>query len=65
MNERSRQLFDEAKRYIPGGVNSPVRAFKAVKRDPIFIQKGFGSKIYDVDGNEYIDCYLPWCRLTL
>ena len=45
---------------MPGGVNSPVRAFKSVNGDPIFIEKGKGSKIYDIDGNEYIDCISSW-----
>ncbi len=57
---KSKQLFTEAKQYIPGGVNSPVRAFKSVGGDPIFIQRGNGSKIYDVDGNEYIDYIGSW-----
>ncbi len=57
---KSKQLFTEAKKYIPGGVNSPVRAFKSVGGDPIFIQSGNGSKIYDVDGNEYIDYIGSW-----
>ncbi len=57
---KSKQLFTEAKQYIPGGVNSPVRAFKSVGGDPIFIQRGNGSKIYDVDGNEYVDYIGSW-----
>jgi glutamate-1-semialdehyde 2,1-aminomutase len=58
--EKSKQLFSEARKYIPGGVNSPVRAFKSVGGDPIFIKKGVGSKIYDVDGNEFIDYIGSW-----
>jgi len=58
--EKSRKLFEEAKKYIPGGVNSPVRAFKSVGGDPLFIKKGFGSKFWDVDGNEYIDYIGSW-----
>jgi glutamate-1-semialdehyde 2,1-aminomutase len=58
--EKSKLLFSEAKKYIPGGVNSPVRAFKSVGRDPIFIRRGAGSKIYDVDGNEFIDYIGSW-----
>src|SRR3990170_8215919 len=58
--EKSRQLFKEAEKYIPGGVNSPVRAFKSVGGNPIFIKSGKGSKIYDVDGNEYIDYIGSW-----
>ncbi len=58
--EKSNQLFNEAKKYIPGGVNSPVRAFKAVGGNPLFIKKGEGSKIYDVDGNEFIEYIGSW-----
>ncbi len=57
---KSVELFEKSKTYIPGGVNSPVRAFKAVNRTPIFINKANGSKIYDVDGNEYIDYVCSW-----
>ncbi len=57
---KSKQLFEKAKRYIPGGVNSPVRAFKSVGGEPIFIERGSGSKFYDVDGNEYIDYIGSW-----
>ena len=53
--KKSKQLFEEAKKFIPGGVNSPVRAFKSVGGEPIFIERGSGSKFYDADGNEYID----------
>ncbi len=56
----SEQLFNEAKKYIPGGVNSPVRAFKSVGGNPLFIKKGDGSKIFDVDGNEFIDYIGSW-----
>lgn len=56
----SKQLFEKAKRYIPGGVNSPVRAFKSVGGEPIFIERGSGSKFYDVDGNEYVDYIGSW-----
>ncbi len=57
---KSKQLFTKAKQFIPGGVNSPVRAFKSVGGDPIFIERGSGSKFYDVDGNEYIDYIGSW-----
>ncbi len=57
---KSEQLFAEAKEYIPGGVNSPVRAFKSVGGTPRFISKGVGSKMIDVDGNEYIDYIGSW-----
>ena len=53
--DKSKKLFAEAQRYLPGGVDSPVRAFKAVGGTPPFIAKGKGSRIYDVDGNEFID----------
>jgi glutamate-1-semialdehyde 2,1-aminomutase len=56
----SKQLFQEAQRYIPGGVNSPVRAFQAVGGSPLFIQRAKGSRIWDVDGNEYIDYVASW-----
>jgi len=58
-------LYQEALRYIPGGVNSPARAFKAVGGDPLFIEKGQGSRIYDVDGSEYLDYVLSWGPLIL
>ena len=60
MYKKSIQEFIKSKKLIPGGVNSPVRAFKSVGCDPIFFKKGNGSKIYDVDGNEYIDCVSSW-----
>ena len=58
--EKSRQLFKEAEKYIPGGVNSPVRAFKSVGGNPLFIKRALGSKLYDVDGNEFIDYVGTW-----
>lgn len=63
--ERSRALFEEAKKYIPGGVNSPVRAFKSVGDVPRFIAKAKGSHIWDVDGNEYIDYVCSWGPMIL
>jgi len=57
---KSKALFKEALKYIPGGVNSPVRAFKSVGGDPLFITHGKGSKFYDADGNEYIDYIGSW-----
>ena len=57
---KSKNLFEEAKKYIPGGVNSPVRAFKSVGGDPLFITRGNGSKVWDVDGNEFIDYIGSW-----
>ena len=58
--ELSHQLFQEALRYIPGGVNSPVRAFRAVGGEPFFASRASGARIYDVDGNEYIDYVGTW-----
>jgi len=58
--EKSIRLYERAKEVIPGGVNSPVRAFKSVGGNPRFIKKGLGSKIYDVDGNEYVDFIGSW-----
>jgi glutamate-1-semialdehyde 2,1-aminomutase len=63
--ERSEQLFTEAQGVIPGGVNSPVRAFKAVGGHPLFIRRGEGAHIFDVDGNEYVDYVGSWGPLIL
>ncbi len=63
--ERSKALFEEAKKYIPGGVNSPVRAFKSVGDTPRFIERAKGSHIWDVDGNEYIDYVCSWGPMIL
>jgi len=63
--ERSRELFQQAQQYLPGGVDSPVRAFKAVGGTPPFIVRGRGSRIYDVDGNEFIDYVCSWGPLIL
>ncbi len=57
---KSEKAFEEAKGLMPGGVNSPVRAFKSVGMNPIFMDYGKGAKIYDIDGNEYIDYVLSW-----
>ena len=62
---KSQQLFKEAVELIPGGVNSPVRAFKAVGDFPVFIEKGEGSKLYDVDSNEFVDYICSWGPLLL
>jgi glutamate-1-semialdehyde-2,1-aminomutase len=62
---RSSKLFAEAKKHMPGGVNSPVRAFRAVGRDPVFIAKAKGQFIYDVDGNKYIDYVGSWGPMIL
>ncbi|HIE13071.1 MAG TPA: glutamate-1-semialdehyde-2,1-aminomutase [Desulfotomaculum sp.] len=63
--DRSHSLFDEAQRYLPGGVNSPVRAFKAVGGGPVFIERGAGPRVFDVDGNAYIDYVCSWGPLIL
>jgi glutamate-1-semialdehyde 2,1-aminomutase len=63
--EISEKLFERAKRVIPGGVNSPVRAFKSVGGSPAFISRGDGSRIWDADGNEYIDYIGSWGPLLL
>lgn len=60
MDTRSKELFEAAKRHIPGGVNSPVRAFGSVGRTPRFIASAHGSRIVDVDGNEMIDYVCSW-----
>ena len=58
--KKSEKYFEISQKYIPGGVNSPVRAARAVHRDPVFIKSASGSKIFDVDGNEYIDYVCSW-----
>ncbi len=63
--QRSSALFAEAKQYIPGGVNSPVRAFKAVGGDPIFVKEAKGAYLYDEDGNKFIDYIASWGPLIL
>lgn len=62
---KSKRLFKEANKYLPGGVNSPVRAFKAVGGNPLFIAQGKGSKIYDVDRNCFVDYVMSWGALIL
>lgn len=62
---QSAQLFEKAKQYFPGGVNSPVRAFRSVGGTPLFIEKGKGAHIQDADGNEYIDYCCSWGPLIL
>ncbi|WLR50101.1 glutamate-1-semialdehyde 2,1-aminomutase [Bacillus tianshenii] len=63
--DKSKAHYKSATKLMPGGVNSPVRAFKSVNMDPIFMDHGKGSKIYDVDGNEYLDYVLSWGPLIL
>ncbi len=62
---KSEALFERAQEFIPGGVNSPVRAFRSVGGKPLFIAQGQGSRIFDVDGNEYIDYVGSWGPLLL
>lgn len=63
--EASRTAFEEAKQYIPGGVNSPVRAFKSVGLTPVYVDRGEGSRIYDIDGNSFIDYVCSWGPLIM
>ena len=60
MFDKSIKAFENANLFIPGGVNSPVRAFKSVHMNPVFFKSGKGSKMTDIDGNEYIDCVSSW-----
>ena len=62
---KSEEAMKVAETLMPGGVNSPVRAFKSVDTPAIFMDHGKGSKIYDIDGNEYIDYVLSWGPLIL
>lgn len=57
---KSEELFKKAQNIMPGGVNSPVRAFNAVKKTPFFVDKAQGAYLYDVDGNKYIDYVCSW-----
>ncbi|MNZ44181.1 Glutamate-1-semialdehyde 2,1-aminomutase [compost metagenome] len=61
----SREAFEEAKKYLPGGVNSPVRAFKSVGLTPMYIDHGVGSHVFDIDGNEFIDYVASWGPLIM
>ena len=63
--DKSISLFSRAQNSIPGGVNSPVRAFKSVGGNPLFISRAKGSYLYDVDGNQYIDCIASWGPMIL
>ncbi|WP_211746323.1 glutamate-1-semialdehyde 2,1-aminomutase [Paenibacillus sp. Marseille-Q4541] len=65
MEERSRNAFEEAKQYMPGGVNSPVRAFKSVGLTPMYADHGIGSRIFDIDGNSFIDYVASWGPLIM
>lgn len=63
--DKSKQAFTEAKQYMPGGVNSPVRSYRSVGSTPPFISAASGSRIYDIDNNEYIDYVLSWGPMIL
>ena len=63
--ERSRKAFEEARKVLPGGVNSPVRAFRAVGGEPLFVKRGQGAWIEDMDGNRYVDYVCSWGPLIL
>jgi glutamate-1-semialdehyde 2,1-aminomutase len=65
MYQKSKELFERAQRSIPGGVNSPVRAFKSVGGTPVFIREAKGAYLYDVDGNRYIDYINSWGPMIL
>ncbi len=65
MYEKSKQLFERAQKSIPGGVNSPVRAFKSVGGTPVFMKSAKGAYLYDVDGNKYIDYIASWGPMIL
>ncbi len=65
MYDLSKEMFARAKKFIPGGVNSPVRAFKSVNGTPICISKAKGSHLWDIDGNEYIDYVCSWGPMIL
>ena len=60
ITEKSESLFEKACTFMPGGVNSPVRAFRSVGRTPLFINRAEGDRIYDADGNEFIDYVCSW-----
>src|ERR1700739_1050586 len=63
--EKSSALYEKAKTFFPGGVNSPVRAFRSVGETPLLMKKGKGSHLWDADGNEYIDYCGSWGPLIL
>lgn len=65
MTSRNQQLFEQSQRLIPGGVNSPVRAFRSVGGTPVFFKKGAGSRLWDEDGREYIDYVGSWGPMIL
>ncbi|MBN2222743.1 MAG: aminotransferase class III-fold pyridoxal phosphate-dependent enzyme, partial [Vallitaleaceae bacterium] len=62
---RSKEAYEKAKKIIPGGVNSPVRSFSSVDSIPVYAKNGKGSRLWDIDGNEYIDYIQSWGPLIL
>ncbi|MGE4271718.1 MAG: glutamate-1-semialdehyde 2,1-aminomutase [Desulfitobacterium sp.] len=64
-DKRSKEAFARANLVLPGGVNSPVRAYKSVGREPVFIERGQGARLWDIDGNSYLDYVLSWGPLIL
>ena len=62
---RSKELFEAAQKHIPGGVNSPVRAFRAVGGTPIFFDRAAGAYMFDADGKRYIDYIMSWGPMIL
>jgi glutamate-1-semialdehyde 2,1-aminomutase len=62
---RSAELYARALQYLPGGVNSPVRAMRAIGRDPIFVERAEGAELFDIDGNRYVDWMCSWGPLIL
>lgn len=65
IDTQSKAAFEKAKRCLPGGVNSPVRAYKSVGLTPVFVERAAGSRIYDIDGNEFIDYICSWGPLIM
>src|ERR1700709_917868 len=59
-DSRSAELYARAQMYLPGGVNSPVRAMRSIGRDPIFVQRALGAELVDVDNNSYVDWVCSW-----
>src|ERR1700674_6134588 len=63
--KRSREIFERAEKVLVGGVNSPVRAFRAVGGEPLIIERGSGANLYDADGNELLDYVCSWGAMIL
>ena len=64
-DQRSKMAFAKAKEVIPGGVNSPVRAFRSVGLTPVYLERGEGCRVFDIDGNSYIDYVASWGPLIM